>query len=152
MAYNVQQVANWFLAKEPMTPKKLQKILYYAYSWFLTLENENPEELENKLFSEKFEAWVHGPVIYSIYDQYRHKGYQEIEKFEGQLPTFDDDTSDILEQVWQVYGQYNGNELETLTHQESPWINARKGYQPLDRCREELEDKDIFECYIQRVQ
>ncbi|GIN46807.1 Panacea domain-containing protein [Bacillus paralicheniformis] len=152
MSYNVESVAQWFLAKEAMTPKKLQKILYYAYSWFLTLENENADELENRLFEEEFEAWVHGPVIHKVYDHYRHKGYQEIEKFEGELPVFDSDTEEILEQVWSVYGQYNGNQLETLTHQESPWIKAREGYQPLDRCRNIIDDQDIFECYIQRVQ
>lgn len=33
-------VANWFLTKESMTPKKVQKLVYYAYSWYLTLMNE----------------------------------------------------------------------------------------------------------------
>ena len=32
----VSNVAKWFLSKESMTPKKLQKIVYYAYAWFLT--------------------------------------------------------------------------------------------------------------------
>lgn len=150
--YNIEDVANWFLSKESMTPKKLQKLLYYAYAWYLTLQNESSEELDNKLFDEEFEAWVHGPVVYSIYDKYRHKGYNEIEKFEGQLPQFDEDTLDILEQVWDEYGHFNGNELESITHQESPWINARKGYGPLDRCNEVINDKDIYECYIKRIQ
>ncbi|UDF17622.1 DUF4065 domain-containing protein [Bacillus pumilus] len=151
MSYSVESVAYWYLSKEEMSPKKLQKILYYAYSWFLTLQNESSDELENKLFEENFEAWVHGPVINSVYDQYRHYGYKEIDKFEGDLPKFDSEALDVMEQVWEVYGGYSGNELENITHQESPWLNARKGYQPLDRCRNEIEDKDIFECYIQRV-
>ncbi|WP_232277739.1 Panacea domain-containing protein [Paenibacillus sp. 481] len=142
---------NWFLSKEAMTPKKIQKILYYAYSWYLTLENEDIEQLDKKLFHERFEAWIHGPVIPKIYSMYRDKGYQIIEKFEGFLPHFDEDTEEILQQVWDEYGHYNGTELETISHQESPWIKAREGHQPLDRCTVTIEDKDMFECYIQRI-
>jgi len=150
--YNVEDVIKWFLSKSEMTPKKLQKLLYYAYSWYLTLQNESSDNLENRLFDEEFEAWVHGPVIYKVYNQYRDRGYKPIEQFNGEVPKFDEDTEDILEQVWEVYGKYNGNELETITHQEAPWLNARKGYQPLDRCTEVIKDKDIFEYYIQRIQ
>ncbi|EGE9348465.1 hypothetical protein IBL91_003145, partial [Listeria monocytogenes] len=60
--YTADQVADWFLCRKAMTPKKLQKMLYYAYAWTLTLTNDNPDDLKNKLFPEKFEAWVHGPV------------------------------------------------------------------------------------------
>ncbi|MDU9695132.1 DUF4065 domain-containing protein [Priestia aryabhattai] len=151
-AYNVEQVAQWYLSKQEMTPKKLQKILYYAYSWFLTLQNDSEEELDNKLFDSQFEAWVHGPVIYEVYDHYRSNGYQPISKFEGEVPNFDEDTLDILEQVWEVYGNYSGNELEAITHQESPWLNARQGFGPLDRCDVPIDDRDIFRCYIARIQ
>lgn len=152
MAYQLDDVIKWFLSRDEMSPKKLQKLLYYAYSWFLTLENESSEELENRLFEEEFEAWVHGPVIYSVYDHFRHLGYHAIPKFEGETPTFDEDTEDVLEQVWEVYGHYTGNQLESITHQESPWLNARKGYSPLDRCNVAISDKDIFECYVKRLE
>lgn len=149
--YNIQHIINFFLSRGQMTPKKLQKLLYYAYAWFLTLENESIEELENKLFEDKFEAWVHGPVIPQVYEQYRNYGYREIAQFDGNLIEFDEDTLDVLNQVWDVYGHYNGNDLESLTHQESPWLNARNGISPLERCRNEITDIDIFECYIRRV-
>lgn len=149
--YRVEDVADYYLSKEAMTPKKLQKILYYAYSWFLTLQNESSDELDNKLFEERFEAWVHGPVIPSIYYDYKHYGYQEIEQFDGELLLFNDDTTDILEEVWEVYGHLNGNQLESITHQEVPWINAREGFSLLERCQNELKDRDIFECYVTRL-
>ncbi|MGM0804682.1 MAG: Panacea domain-containing protein [Bacillota bacterium] len=152
MAYDLQDVVNWFLAKESMTPKKLQKILYYAYSWTLTMENDDVSELENKLFNEKFEAWVHGPVLREVYDQFREYGYQEIPKYEGPLTTFSEDIEQVLDDVWEDYGHYTGNELESITHQEDPWINARDGYSALERCNVELTDEDIFNYYIQRVE
>lgn len=148
--YSVEDVISWFLARNSMSPKKLQKLLYYAYSWTLTLENEDENELNNRLFEEGFEAWVHGPVIPRIYREYRHLGYREIEQ-ETDTPVFQEDIESILNQVWDVYGDFTGDELESITHQESPWRNAREGFKPLDRCNEEIKDKDIFECYGERL-
>lgn len=57
-----------------MTPKKLQKMLYYCYSWHLALtaENEDTEEiLSSRLFDATFEAWAHGPVIPEVYNAYK---------------------------------------------------------------------------------
>ena len=53
-----------------MTHKKLQKLCYYAYSWFIYMENDDIENIENRLFEEKFQAWVHGPVNYELYLKY----------------------------------------------------------------------------------
>ncbi|WP_144704964.1 Panacea domain-containing protein [Fictibacillus phosphorivorans] len=152
MAYPLQDVINWFLSKEAMTPKKLQKILYYAYSWTLTMENDSNTELDNKLFDAKFEAWVHGPVIREVYDSFREYGYNEIPQYEGPVSSFSADIEEILEDVWDEYGEYNGNELESITHQEDPWLNARSGYSALERCNVEISDEQIFNYYIQRVE
>ena len=62
--YNMFQVAEYYLIKDSMTPKKLQKIVYYAYAWFITLMNEDAHSIDNKLFLEKPEAW---PVDESPY-------------------------------------------------------------------------------------
>ena len=32
--YSVFEIANWFLLKESMSHKKLQKLCYYAQAWF----------------------------------------------------------------------------------------------------------------------
>lgn len=65
--YSIEEIKNWFLSKESMTPKKLQKLLYYAYSWDMVFENEDIDNLDVFLFNEEFEAWVHGPVIPDIW-------------------------------------------------------------------------------------
>jgi uncharacterized phage-associated protein len=41
---------------------------------------------------------------------------------------------ELLESVWQTYGDYTGNALEALSHKEKPWIEARNGYAPDERC------------------
>lgn len=152
MTYELEDVVQWFRSKGSMSPKKLQKILYYAYVWTLTLENEEADDLKNRLFDADFEAWVHGPVIREVYDDFRAFGYQEIPKVENSPQVFSEDILEILEDVWDEYGKYTGNELESITHQEDPWINARDGYSSIERCTEVITDEDIFNYYIQRVE
>lgn len=149
--YTVYDVAEWFLHKESMSPKKLQKLCYYAYAWGLVFFNESKENLGNKLYKERLEAWVHGPVSPDLYRKYAEYGYSNIEKNNDLECEFEPDVINLLEQVYEVYGNYDGNELESITHQEVPWINARKGYGPLDRCTEKLNDQEIFTCYGERV-
>ena len=38
---DIYDIAKWFLSQSSMTPKKLQKMVYYAYAWFITLMNED---------------------------------------------------------------------------------------------------------------
>ncbi len=103
-----------------ITPLKLQKLLYYVQGWHMALENVN-------LFSDDFEAWDHGPVIRSIYEDYNHYGYRTIEKvnlkeIENQI--LNDNQIRLINAVWNVYGEFDGKYLEQLTHQEEPWINT----------------------------
>ncbi|MCX67229.1 DUF4065 domain-containing protein [Listeria monocytogenes] len=149
--YNADQVADWFLCRKAMTPKKLQKMLYYAYAWTLTLTNDDADDLKNKLFEEKFEAWVHGPVIPEIYHKYKDHGYNKISVREETVTFDNEDIEDVLKQVMSVYGGYDGNELESITHQEEPWQEAREGYGPLDSCSETISDETIYNTYIKRV-
>jgi len=147
--YSAFDIARWFLSQEKMTPKKLQKLCYYAYAWGLVFFNESAENIENRLFTNRIEAWVHGPVIPEVYHEYSEYGYEEIEQadFDGE---FSPDVLDLLNQVWQIYGGYDGNQLESITHQEGPWITARRGYGPLDRCNNVISDRDMMTCYGER--
>lgn len=147
----VSNVAKWYLSKASMTPKKLQKIVYYAYAWFLTLMNEAVENLDNRLFDSHFEAWVHGPVCPSLYQEYRSYGFQEIPMNKDEKISFEPEVEDVLEQVWEVYGGYSASQLESISHQESPWRNARKGCAAYDICTNRITDADMYLCYIERV-
>ncbi|EAD0716504.1 DUF4065 domain-containing protein [Listeria monocytogenes] len=149
--YTAKDLANWFLAHESMTPKKLQKMLYYAYAWTLTLTNEKEDDLSNKLFPEKFEAWVHGPVVPEIYQEYKGYGYTNIPKCESEIDIDNKDIKSILDQVMSVYGKFDGNDLESITHQEEPWKEAREGYGPLDSCSEIISDETMYKTYIKRI-
>ena len=54
--YTVYDIANWFLSNlEKVTNKKLQKLVYYAYSWYLVFNNESADNIEWRFFENKFE-------------------------------------------------------------------------------------------------
>jgi len=119
------KVAEYFIDKankdkKPITNKKLQKLLYYSQVWLLVLNEE-------KLFSERIEAWVHGPAIPVVYRRYKNFEFNPIQiDTDDILFDFSKKQMDLLESVWSVYGKYNAEYLEALTHSELPWQEARK--------------------------
>ncbi|MEB7436562.1 type II toxin-antitoxin system antitoxin SocA domain-containing protein [Mammaliicoccus sciuri] len=150
MSEDLKLVINWFLSKQSMSPKKLQKMLYYAQAWCVTLNNENKENIDNKLFDDKFQAWVHGPVIPKVYQEYKEFGYKDIPKINDNV-TLSEDIENLLEQVLQVYGDYSGNELENISHQEDPWRDARGTHSPLESCNEIITEESMFNYYIKQA-
>ncbi|MCL1983656.1 MAG: DUF4065 domain-containing protein [Clostridiales bacterium] len=125
--YSVYEIANWFLSKEPLAHKKLQKLCYYAQAWFIALR-------DIRLTDAVFEAWVHGPVSPVLYECFKEYGYSTIRIAGCYTPTIEEGDIELLESVWQTYGYHTGNALEALSHKEPPWIAARRGYAPDERC------------------
>ena len=127
--YTVNQIAGFFISKmsddegHSITTLKLQKLVYYAQAWHYTI-------LKKPLFSEKIEAWVHGPVVRELWEEYRGQPYEKplhIQLDTLNVPSFKKDTHKLLLEIIDIYGERSGNYLEQLTHQEKPWKKARKG-------------------------
>lgn len=125
--YSVFDIANWFLTKSEMTQKKLQKLCYYAQAWCYALKGF-------RLMDTDFQAWVHGPVSPVLWERFKSFGYDTI-RIKGTIVNkIDSDILQLLEDVWDTYGENTGNALEALTHRELPWIEARRGYDSDERC------------------
>lgn len=146
--FDVKEVIDFFLSKASMSHKKLQKLLYYAYCWVLALMNESADNINLRLFNERIEAWIHGPVIPKVYSEYKHYGAEninQIEKFNEKV--FPEDVLDILNQVWDVYGKFTGNELEAISHRETPYIVARNGIPAYAASNNRISDDIIFKYF-----
>ena len=141
---NSYNIADFFLTKSELTPKKIQKLVYYAYSWFIAFNNQSADQIINVLFDEVPEAWIHGPVFRSLYDSMRYKEFYNIEDYKINC---DQDTKDFLDIIYKLYGKYSGNQLENMTHIEDPWKNARLGKKPNERSTQEISDEDIEKYY-----
>ncbi|MEM7584591.1 MAG: type II toxin-antitoxin system antitoxin SocA domain-containing protein [Acidobacteriota bacterium] len=131
MTYPASAIANYFVQRglqdrSPVDPMKLQKLIYFAHGWNLAIYNE-------PLIDEMIEAWPYGPVTRSIYHAVKSHGSGPIE-----FPIFDqsadgpslssvsdDDTKELLERVWRVYGEIASVELSKMSHDpEGPWHSA----------------------------
>jgi uncharacterized phage-associated protein len=121
MPINSRDVAKYFLTKtdedagDSISNLKLQKLLYYAQGFCLALHNQ-------PLFDEPIFAWRHGPAIRRIYADYADYGSGPIPIPSGFDPTkLDPEVSDLLDEVYTVYGQFSAWRLREMTHSEPPW-------------------------------
>ena len=134
-------VADWFLSKEAMTPKKLQKLCYYFKAWALALYGEDfmPDS--------HFEAWIHGPVNPKLYRKYKSYYWQEIPQKKDNSEKFSKRELEILNSVWYTYGDLTANALEVLTHTEAPWRETRAGIDEFANCRRVIKNKTMKTYY-----
>lgn len=139
-------IAEYFLTKEAMTQKKIQKLVYYAYSWYIVNNNDNAENINKVLFTEKPQAWVHGPVFPSLYEEYKQYKRNNVPKVNESILE-KSKLSEFLDQIWNVFGKFDGDELEFMTHNEAPWINARNGISAIEPSITEISLKDIYNYY-----
>ena len=147
MGATIYDVANYFLHRayfddgSSITPLKLQKLTYYAKAWSLIWDND-------PLFDDEFEAWAHGPANPNLYQEYKKYGWQSIEPIEEfDSSMFTKEQIETLDVIWDEYGIYDGKYLEKLTHQETPWKNARGGCAEGDYCSTLITHDDIVEYY-----
>lgn len=118
-----------------MTPLKLQKMVFYADAWFMAL-NDGEE-----LVADKFEAWVHGPVVRDLYTRFADYKWRSIDE-EIACPELPANVSKHLKEIYEVFGGYTAYELEQMTHQEKPWLEAREGV-PSDAPCKNVIDKSV---------
>jgi uncharacterized phage-associated protein len=123
---------------------KLQKLVYYAQAWYLAI-------YDTPLFEEEFEAWVHGPVIPVLYREYKDFGWKPIQQ-DVEEPKLPENIQDFLDEVAEVYFGCDAYELERMTHQETPWIQAR-GFLPMDTpCNQIISQESMREYYKVRAE
>lgn len=136
---NATIIGQYFLSKnQELTDIQIQKLVYYAYSWYM-VKNKGV-----KLFKEKPQAWIHGPVFRSLFDNM--KNYKKFKNAED-YKQINIKIADFLDIIYDIYGKLSGNQLEKITHSETPWIKARNGLEPYEFSQNIISDEDIMECY-----
>ena len=137
---NVFDVAAYILSKRnAMTAMKLQKLVYYSQAWSLVWDDA-------PLFEERIEAWANGPVVRELYEV--HRGMFRVQGIgHGDPATLTDVQRESVDAVLQFYGDKPSQWLSDLTHQEAPWLNARKGIAPGAYCDREITHASMAEYY-----
>lgn len=119
-------VAKYFLNRannegDLITNLKLQKLLYFTQAWYLV-------NFDQPLFDEEIKAWQWGPVVESVYHQFkkfRHTPiiYKNKEKIEEK---FSEDDIGFLNEFYVVFINYSANDLLQMSHNDLPWQEAVK--------------------------
>ena len=123
-------VANAFIKKakkgklKALTPMKLQKLLFFAQSWYLARKGK-------PLLDDSFSRWPYGPVIPSLYHEFKEYGASAITGYGGHVieregeyvrvqPIVSDASTEtwaFIDEIIDVYGAYSGSQLSAITHE-----------------------------------
>lgn len=137
---SVHDVAAYILrAHGPMSAMKLEKLAYYAQAWSLVWD-------ERPLFPAKIEAWAAGPVVRELYRHHR-KLFQVSEWPLGHADNLSPTERDTVDAVLRFYGRLTAQQLSDLTHNEDPWVIARRGLNPGERGEREITLASMHEYY-----
>lgn len=113
-----------------ITPMKLQKLLFFCHADFLVSYNK-------KLVTQDFEAWDYGPVIPSVYAEFKDFGANRVT---SRAFSFDpisatrsiatcsvsDDDLPKLREIYVFYRRLRAEFLSDLSHvRGGPWRHAR---------------------------
>lgn len=128
---------------------KLQKLIYYTDAWHSVF-------IGKPLIIEDFQAWMHGPVVRTLWDYYKGESI-----LNGVISYRDDPTDlmldvtfeqmEIINDVLDEYGDKSSYYLECLTHDEYPWQHARRGYAPSDKCTNIIPKEIIKQFYEEKL-
>lgn len=114
---SIYAVTEYIISKLDVTPKALQKFLYYIQVFSLKF-------LGYPAFTSSCKKWAHGPVFGKIYYQYKDNGYNVIKPNNTCEINIDKDLLVICDAVIKYFGCYSADVLESFTHEEKPWNNT----------------------------
>jgi uncharacterized phage-associated protein len=136
MPYKPAHVANTILHRArqegiEIRPLKLQKLVYFLHGWGLATSGE-------PVVGELFEAWPYGPVLSSVYHEFKKFGSEPITDYAADIDPATGEKKKqmvgvnnkkfhaLFEKVWSKYKGFTGVQLSTMTHADgTPWKEVR---------------------------
>lgn len=118
-----------------ITQMHLHKLMYYVQGWSLAMRG-------NPMFPDRIEAWVHGPVVRSVYPLYADFENKPIEAPECPVSLSTEDEA-FVESIWEGYKGCSAAKLREMTHRESPWLLARGDAAADDKCDNEISPNEM---------
>lgn len=134
-------------SNKPVTPLKLQKILYLAHGIHLA-------EYGKPLINESIQAWEYGPVIPVVYHAYKGWGNTPITqpseigifiggRFATGIDMLNEETESTVKIAWEVSKDMSGIQLSSWSHAPgSPWSKNYNG-----KVNQSISDESITEYF-----
>lgn len=116
------EVAKWFIFHNPELASgyidentKINKLLYFSNLMYYCITNEN-------LISDEFVAFPNGPVVFSVYRDYRYNGLNSLPQ---EIITPNETQLKVLNIINFIYGNASTDELVNESHTHSLWKNVQ---------------------------
>ena len=125
MAYKALDIAKKLIFKaqndepnggERLTNLKLQKLLYYQQGFHLAF-------FGTPLFGDTVEAWMYGPVVPSVYNEYSSYGSSSLPEVDSVIALTDEE-EELFNEVYDSYRDFSAIGLMNRTHKEKPWASV----------------------------
>ncbi len=81
-----------------------------------------------------------------MYHDFADYRWNEIPKTNFDESTLPDDVIEVLEAVYNTYGEFTGDQLESLTRSEEPWIKTREDLNPWETCNKPI-SREVMRSY-----
>lgn len=130
MSYSVKDIAKRLIYRasmdeasggELLTNLKLQKLLYYEQGFHLAV-------FDSPLFEEEIEAWMYGPVVPCVYNEYSSFGSAPLNiPDKDTLISLSNEEEELFNQVYESLTEFSGFGLIRKTHNETPWKSTPQG-------------------------
>lgn len=103
-------------AGRSLTPMQVLKLVFLCHGWMLGLYGR-------PLIRDRIEAWKYGPVIPDLYHAVKRYRNRPVEApVNAPRERLDAQQDHLIGQVFDIYGDWTGEELSHLTHERgSPW-------------------------------
>lgn len=121
-----QKLAYWFITKaescnSPLTPAKLMHLAVLAC-------HECLRDFDEPLMNESTEAWENGPVLPTLYHEYKDHGFFSIIEHPSRRqspPEPNEQLEAFLNSIWDKYYKYTARQLTRASMRPgTPWDNA----------------------------
>ena len=122
---DIYEIVKWLLHTQPMTHKKLQKLLYFSYGIYLAQNNDNNDNITHVLFKDKFESKINSIVVPQIYSLYKNNGVNLLYLENIETIKFDKDIMLALNETIKRYGKFSAVELENIIYHQVSSINNK---------------------------
>ena len=90
---------------------------------------------------------MNGPVVRALYS--RHRGRFHLDAWPaGDVANLTRTEVETIDAVVDAYGSFTPQQLSDLTHSEAPWLEARSGLAPTDRCETPISLDTMQQYYV----
>lgn len=124
--YDARKIADYVITYYDKTDwvisnLKLQKVLYFLQAQYLVSTG-------NKLFEDEIEAWDFGPVVPSVYHEYKIFGSACIPGFNKKMPCIASDDKVIVDTMLERLRNLSSTYLTQVTIRQNPWMRNYSSY------------------------